>query len=148
MDGRIEPSNQDAVARDAAVGLLVERAVLTRAVCRELLEAGAFTARRPAAALGLLQAWIAERYRAAVCFEPRASDGLDESPAPPGCADLMLEVQAGSRVAAALHVFWTADNPLQAADDRRVLQKELDEYWAAHPTAAAAPRIGPYAVME
>jgi hypothetical protein len=74
--------------------------------------------------------------------------------------ELIVDAPAGERAAlfdrhcAGDARTWQARRqPLPAASEtnyagRHVLQKELDEYWAAHPTAAAAPRIGPYAVME
>ena len=103
-------SNPGDVQRDTAVHLLTERAVLTRAVCRELAEStesnGSFGDRRPCIALSFLLRWILENlphsfeFRAAagnLCQrEPRASDGIDQMVVPDGCESLLQEIRDGA----------------------------------------------------
>lgn len=140
------------VERDAAVRLLAERAVLTRAVCRELIEAGGgFADRRPCVALSFLLGWIQEnlpeclQFRAAagnLCQrEPRPSDGIDRMVVPDGCEDLFQEIRDGAEVGDALAMLLTADNAIQAEGDKAVIQDRLAAYWAKHSSAVRAPSV-------
>lgn len=146
----VESSGPGDVERDTAVRLLAERAVLTRAVCQELVQAGGrFTDRRPCVALYFLLEWIRRnlpdclQYRAAagnLCErEPRASDGLGEMVVPPGCEDLLQEIRDGADVGDGLGMLLTADTALQAKDEEAVLREKLAAYWARRPTAVRAP---------
>jgi hypothetical protein len=143
-------SNPSDVARDTAVRLLAERAVLTRAVCRELSESGdGFAARRPCIALSFLLRWIVEnlpesfQFRAAagnLCKrEPRSSDGIDQMVVPNGCEALLQEIRDGAQVGDALSMLLTADNPIQSTGDEAVIRDRLAAYWANHGAAARAP---------
>ena len=59
----IASSNPDDVGRDQALHLLTQRAVLTRSVCRELLDlGGVFNGMRPLAALALLSRWVKDTF--------------------------------------------------------------------------------------
>jgi hypothetical protein len=138
------------VERDAAVRLLAERAVLTRAVCRELVDAGdRFAERRQCVALAFLLRWIAENLPESLRFqsaagslcqrEPHPSDGIDRMVVPEGCDDLLQEIRDGAQVADALAMLLTADNSLQARGDEAVIRDRLAAYWARHGAAVRAP---------
>jgi hypothetical protein len=146
----VESSNPGDVNHDAAVRLLAERAVLTRAICRELLEAGEKLAgRRPLMAMSLLLRWIVEtmpeclEFRAAAGNvrqrEPRPSAGLEEMVVPPGCEALLQELRAGADVGETLWLLSTADNMAQQRGDEARLRELLAAYWDRHGTAVSAP---------
>lgn len=151
----IEPTALGGVDWGTAVRLLTERAVLTRAVCREITEAGdKFGEWRQCVALGLLFRWIEEnlpealRYQAAsgaLCQrEPRASDGIDRMVVPLGCEGVRQEIRDGAEVGDALRMLLTADTPLQARGDEAVVREKLAAYWAKHGTAVRAPAANEY----
>ncbi len=86
----VASSNPEAVARDQALHLLTERAVLTRAVCRELLDSvGDFGGRRPRTALALLLRWVQGTFPESDRIEPHAREGLDAIVVPQDCEDLL-----------------------------------------------------------
>lgn len=145
-------SDPNAVERDTAVRLLAERAILTRTICRELVEAGSgFADRRPSVAMSFLLRWIAEsmpeclRFRAAagnLCVrEPRLSDGVDQMIVPAGCEDLLLEIRDGAAVGDALFMLFTADTPTQQRGDEATIRERLTTYWAKHSAAVRAPSV-------
>ena len=146
----VDSSNPGDVERDAAVGLLAERAILTRSLCRELADSsGRFADRRPCVALGLLLRWICEnlpgclQYRAAagnLCTrEPRASDGINQMTVPAGSENLLQEIRAGAAVGDALAMLLTADNPVQASGDEATIRERLAAYWSVHAAPIRAP---------
>jgi hypothetical protein len=105
---RLQPSSwiaarieaRDAVARDQALWLLAERAVLTRAVCRELQDSGGeFYGRRPFRALALLLEWVQSNFPQPVAT---AENGLDTMVVPEDCQDLLREIRDGADVCDAL----------------------------------------------
>lgn len=138
----VESSQPNAVAQDAAIRHLTERAVLTRAVCRELFDAQPdFSTRRPCIALFLLLQWIRQNRPQFAGVEPYPADGLDAMPVPEGCRDLFQEVSAGAEVCHALFLLLTADNSLQAVEDKRRLQNRLHTYWEKHEHSIRAPSL-------
>lgn len=138
----VKSSNPGAVERDNAVRLLVERAVLTRSLCRELLESdGNFSDRRPTTTLALLLQWVAQNLPASVRVEPHPADGLESMVVPDDCQELLQEIQDGAQVGEALFMLMTADNSFQADGDRAQIRKRLDDYWADHPSPAHAPSV-------
>jgi hypothetical protein len=138
----VNSSKPGAVERDLAVRLLTERAVLTRALCRELLESdGSFSDRRSSTALSLLLQWVVRNLPQAVRVEPHPSDGIDSMAVPDDCSELLQEIHDGAQVGEALFMLFTADNSLQADGDRARLRKRLDDYWASHAAAAPAPSL-------
>jgi hypothetical protein len=129
-----------AVERDAALRLLSERAVLTRMLCRELLDAKAHLPdRRAVTALSMLLGWIALNFPESVRVEPHASDGLDRMVVPEGGQKLHAEVLDGSQVAESLSFLMTADTTRQSAQDEAVLRERLASYWAKHGVAVRPP---------
>lgn len=138
----VKSSKPGEVERDHAVRLLTERAVLTRSLCRELLDSeDRFDARRPRAALSLLLQWLGQNLPGSVRVEPHASDGIDIMVVPDDCRDLLREIEDGAQVGEALFMLMTADNSLQADGDQATLQKRLDDYWANHASPAPAPSL-------
>ena len=97
----IRSSDPEAVARDEALRLLAERAVLTLSVCRELLEADAtYAKRRARASLWVLLQWIGANLRESARVEPSADDGIDQMVKPSGTEAVVAEIRAGARVCA------------------------------------------------
>jgi hypothetical protein len=133
-------SNPDDVDRDKALHLLTERAVLTRAVCRELLDSGGvFNGRRPFAALALLSQWVD------ATFFPQddvpslsAVGGLDDMVVPEDCEDLMREIRDGAEVCDLLILHKYGDT-CDYDSDREAIAKSLDAYWKAHAQIVHTP---------
>lgn len=137
----VRSSTPGAVERDRAIQLLTERAILTRAVCRELLDGDiAAPDRRVHSALFLLLRWIDENQSAYVRVEPRADDGLAQLVVPEGCEDLVAEIKAGAEACKALFMLLTADNSVQADHDRAIIRTRLAAYWEQRPTPAPVLR--------
>jgi len=134
--------NSDDVDRDTAVRLLAERAVLTRTLCRELLDVSkGFASRRPCVALSLLLGWVQQHLPQSVRVEPHPADGLDAMVVPDGCRDLFEEIRDGAQVGEAFFMLLTADTSSQARGDEAVIRDRLTAYWAAHPSPAYAPSV-------
>lgn len=140
MHRLIKSSQPGAVEHDRAVRLLAQRAVLTRALCQELLESqGRFSDRRSTAALSILLQWVAQNLPESVRVEPHCSDGLEHMVVPDAWRGLFREIQDGAQVGEALFMLVTADNTSQTNASQAQLQKKLDAYWASHSSAAPAP---------
>jgi hypothetical protein len=131
----VASSEPGAVERDAAAYLLQERAVYTRAVCRELLEEGKalYGGRRAYIALGHLFHWISATFPG---LEPQGNTGLDKMVVPKGYETLLEEIRDGASVCDSLFMLKTADHAWEADEDRAKLQGALDAYWEKHPSAA------------
>jgi hypothetical protein len=138
------------VERDNSARLLAERAVLTRAICRELLEVSRrLSDRRPCVALSFLLSWIQENMPESLQIqaaagnvyqrEPRPSDGIDQMVVPEGCGELLQEIRDGAQVGDALSMLLTADNQLQVEGDEAVIRERLATYWSNHSEAVRAP---------
>ena len=122
-----------AIERDEALRLLAVRAILTRTVCRELLDSqGPYPGRRPIEALNMLLCWIEENYPDAVFSEPSANNGIDAMLVPDDCLDLLQEIRDGSDVCCALFMLRTADKSSEVEDDCKGIQKALETYWKVH----------------
>src|ERR1700722_17575637 len=136
----VRSSIPGAVERDTALRLLSERAVLTRVLCRELLEAnGHSPERRAVTALSILLRWVAQKFPESVRVEPHASDGLDRMAIPEEAQSLFAEVSDGSQVAESLSMLLTADTTGEARHDEAVLRERLESYWAKHVVAVRPP---------
>lgn len=124
-----------AEVREYGLDLLMERAVLTRAVCREIRDGeGTFYA-RAGTALELLQRW-SQRY---LGYSYATYDEEEITAAAADCKALMQEIQDGQRVCCALSLFGTADTASEDQDDREFLRTSLDEYWTKHRRPAPRP---------
>lgn len=136
----VRSSVPGAVERDETIRLLSERAVLTRMVCRELMDSADPADRRPHAALFVLLSWIAANRAESSPIEAQANEGLDRIIPPEGYADLLAEIKAGAEVCRTLFLLFTADNRLQAAQDRDAIQTRLSNYWTQYPHSIRVPR--------
>jgi hypothetical protein len=133
----VRSSEVGAIERDRAIRLLTERGTMTRMVCRELLDGDIQAVdRRSRIALSLLLRWISENQSEHVRFEPRPQDGLEQMMVPEGFEGLMLEIEVGAQVCDSFFMLLTADNRLQAADDRARIHARLAAYWERHHRAA------------
>lgn len=130
----VRSSVTGAVPRDQAIALLAERAVLTRMVCRELLDTDISRYdRRPITALHQLLQWIAITHADLLQGEPCADDGLAAMAVPDGFEPLVAEITAGAEVCRALFMLTTADTASEVAADRARIRERLQEYWKAFP---------------
>ena len=122
--------------RDKALHLLTERAVLTRAVCRELKDSGGnFYGRRPGAAFALPVQWVQLTFS-----ESNAPlYGLDAMVVPEDCEDLLREIRDGAEVCKALGMLFTADHTWEAESDSKAIAERLDAYWEAHGQIVTPP---------
>jgi hypothetical protein len=132
--GRVASSVLDQAARDQALRLLSERAVLTRAVCRELMDSGGdFAGWRPSAAFRLLSEWVQRTFPESEVVQMLAArHGLDAMIVPEGCEELLGEIRDGAEVWQALALLFTADHNWEAESDRQEIAKRLEAYWEAH----------------
>jgi hypothetical protein len=136
----VRSSVPGAVERDAALRLLSERAVRTRALCRELVESkGHFPDRRASTVLSSLLSWIVENFPESVRAEPRPSDGLDQMVVPEEGRGLLAEIREGAQVGEAFFMLMTADNSIAAEQDKALLQERLESYWTKHAVAVRPP---------
>ena len=128
------------VDRDAAIHWLTMRAVLTRNVCRELLESeGAFSSRRSNIASGILIEWVEQNFPESFVAEANADSGLDTMVVPDDCQELMKEIRDGAWVCQCLFRLMTADHLWEADQDRAGLKSVLDKYWKEHPAVVNPP---------
>ena len=126
--------------RDAAVRLLTERAILTRAVCQELLDSnGKFADRRPIVALSFLLQWIVQNLPNSFRVEPRTMDGIDQMVVPDGCEGVLHEIRDGALVCDALFFLLTADSSTQARSDEAKIRNSLAIYWENHRSPVRTP---------
>jgi hypothetical protein len=122
----VQSSVPGAVERDQAVWLLIERAVLSRAICRELEDSGGkLPNRRVLSALFFLLQWIERTLPECLRGEPYPKDGIEQMVVPAGYERLLQEIRAGAEVAHALFLYLMADS---TADKVR-LPGLLASYW-------------------
>jgi hypothetical protein len=132
----VRSSVPGAVERDQTIRLLAERAVLTRMVCRELLDCDIRGGnRRSRTALFLLLRWIGENHPESVRVEPRATDGLDRMIVQEGFSDILQEITDGAQVCQALFMLFAADNRIQVEHDCATIEARLKAYWIKHGSA-------------
>lgn len=128
------------VDRDAAIHWLTTRAVLTRNVCRELLESeGVFYSRRVDIAYGILIEWVEQYFPESFAGEAEANSGLDVMVAPDDCQELVKEIRDGAWVCACLFRLNTADHLWEAEQDSAGLKLVLEDYWKEHPAVVNPP---------
>ena len=135
----VASSNPDDVGRDQALHLLTERAVLTRAVCRELLDSGGvFNGMRPLTALALLSRWVKDTFPKSEPFSLTAREWLDDMVVPEGCEDMLREIQDGAE-ACDLLILHKYGDTCDYESDREAIAKSLDAYWKAHAQIVHTP---------
>ena len=123
-------------ADDEALRSLLERVVLTSAVCRELLECTdeQFAEPRPRAALDLLRRWVGERYQADPDTDPdgrrdaHLEDGVETMIVPPGAEEVMTELRAGVAVCEDYALLQTAETASDLAGDLNHLWQSLSAW--------------------
>ena len=129
----VASSDPSAVSRFEARQLLLQRAVLTRMVCRELMdkpEVMHCRSSRADAALGLLMEWI---YSQPQCpTSPHPSSGIDSMIVPDGCSELLEEILDGAVVCVALTMLDSADTDSDWQSDMSRIEKALENYWSKH----------------
>jgi hypothetical protein len=135
----VASSNPEDVNRDQALHLLTERAVLTRALCRELRDSGGvFNGMRPLTALALLSRWIKNTFPETEPLGWAATEWLDDMVVPEGCEDLMREVSDGAEVCEALLMLVYGDT-CDVESDNEAIAKSLEAYWKAHAQIVHTP---------
>ena len=128
----IESSKPGEVERSDAIHLLSERAVLTRAVCHELIDR-AHRGWRVQSALTLLLRWVDQHFpRSGGGGDVDADQGLDRMVVPDDCLEVMQEIRDGAQVADALRMSYTADTSSELEGDMERLRERLEAYWAKH----------------
>ena len=138
----VASSNPSDVDRCEAIGLLVQRAVLTRMVCQELIDRtnNEFNCRwRADTALGFLMEWISLLTGSEEVFS--ATDGIDLMSIPDDCLHLIDEIRDGARVCDALAMFQSADTKSDVMNDTIHLKKQLNTYWKKHSSVALPPSV-------
>ena len=129
----VASSDPSAVSRFEARERLLQRAVLTRAVCRELLdkpEAKLCRSSRASVAMDLLMGWI---YSQAQCpVLPSPSSGIDAMVVPEDCAELLEEIRDGAVVCEAHMMLDSADIDSDWQSDMSKIEAALKSYWSKH----------------
>lgn len=129
----VQSSMPGAVERDQAIHLLTERAVLTRMVCRELLdEVGddprRLPGRRSKTSLFILLQWIGQNLPECAKVTPYPADCIDQMIVPEGYEKLIEETRSGAQVAQALSLYLLCDSYA----DRARIPDLLTSYWKQH----------------
>ena len=128
------------VGRDQALHLLTQRAVLTRTVCRELLDSGGgFNDRRPRTAIALLSRWVKATFPETEPLGLAVRYGLDNMVVPAGCEDVLREISDGAEVCEALVLLVYGDT-CDVESDKEAIAKALDAYWKAHAQIVQSAR--------
>lgn len=137
----VASSNPNEVDRFEAIDLLVQRAVLTRLVCRELMNRTdeRFSRWRTDCSLSFLMQWIKSSLEPDEYFRP--SFGIDAMTVPDDCLHLIDEIRDGARVCEALAMLQTADTASDVMNDMMNIEKQLNIYWQRHGTAAMPPAL-------
>jgi hypothetical protein len=139
----VASSDPSAVSRFEARELLLQRAVLTRMVCRELIEkpeAKRCLSSRADAALGFLMGWIYSQPRCP--SDPSPSYGIDSMVVPDGCSELLEEIRDGSAACDALTGLRSADNDSEWDSDMSRIEGALEIYWNKHSSPTIPERKG------
>lgn len=139
----VASSNPNEVDRFEAIDLLVQRAVLTRLVCRELSDRTdeRFSRWRTDRSLNFLMQWINSSLEPGDYFKP--SFGIDAMSAPDDCLHLIDEIRDGARVCDALAMLQTADTESDVMNDMMNIEEQLRIYWQKHGNAALPPALHP-----
>lgn len=137
----IASSNPSDVERYRVVALIVQRAVLTRMVCRELEEnpTPPFNRFRVDTALSLLMDWILSNPEWADAF--RASFGIETMTVPADCLALFEELKAGAAICDDVQMLQCSDTASDYNSDAARIMDGLAIYRDKHGIAACLPRI-------
>ena len=128
--------NANATNAEVAKERLIERAILTRALCQEWRDCdGAYFGERCRGALGLLDRWLKAHEPAYREASGTALDGLDRMAVPPGCEELIKELRDGSAVEMAFS-HWRWSDTHDADRDKECFKNMLDRYWVDFPKPA------------
>lgn len=133
----VASSDPSAIEHFKALSLLLQRAVLTRMVCRELIdkpEPKITRSSRASAAMNLLTAWVASTLVATDDISPWSA--IDEMLVPEGCDDLIEEIRDGAKVCEALSMLDSADTYSEWRGDMSRIEASLDAYWSKHGAPA------------
>lgn len=125
----IEHPDPDAVTRHDVRVHYTQRLVLQASVCRELLNApeGSIIW-RPEAALDMLNWWMRTVYDLPEGSWIDYAHGLDHPRLAEFASDLKPELEAGSRVCAALRLAFSCDKDWEFKRDLESIRERLDEY--------------------
>lgn len=129
----VASSDPSEVPRFEARQLLLERAVLTRMVCRELIEKPEGKLGRSCradAALGFLMRWICSQPQCPT--SPRPSSGIDSMSVPDGSSELLEEIRDGAAVCDAFTMLDSADTNSHWLSDMSRIEEALENYWSKH----------------
>ena len=139
----VASSNPGDVGRDQALHLLTERAVLTRSVCRELLDSGGvFNGMRPLTAIALLSRWVKATFPEIVPLGGLAvSYGLDDMVVPEGCEDVLREISDGAEVCEALDLLIYGDT-CDVESDKEAIAKSSRRLLESSCSDRASARAG------
>ena len=130
----VDSSDPDAVARDQLLHHLLERAVLTSQVCRELHRSGgSYDDRRPIVALGILTRWMREQYEFDPDLDVVFDSYLADFPETDDTRALLSELQLGARVCRDLAMLWTADMQSEYESDMEALGEGVQRFITAYP---------------
>lgn len=130
------------VDRYAAINMLLQRAVLTRLVCQELITKnsdGEFCGWRANIALGFLMQWIKSLPGSGQYFH--ASFGIDSMTVPEDCLHLIDEIRDGAEVCDSLLMLQSADTASDVVNDLMHIEEGLEVYWRKHQSPAWPPPL-------
>lgn len=127
--------------RYTAIDRLIQRAVLTRMVCQELLErpVAPFNRGRVDGALGFLMTWLNSFPE--TIHSSRASDGIDAMAVPDDCRQLWEEIRDGSKVCDGLLMLQSADSDSDYQSDVARIVQALAVYQEKHQLAVCPPPL-------
>ena len=119
-----------------ALDLLLQRAVLTRAVCQEVREGTTDPYYvRAKTVLGLLEHWLEENEG----YSLASYNPVEIATAASDYKKLTQEIQDGQDVCQALSLHGTADTQTEARSDDAYLREALNKYWSKHRHAEPKP---------
>jgi hypothetical protein len=125
----IDSSDPGELAFDHQRAALETRAVLTRAVCNELLrDRKGYGGRRARIALGFLLRWVAENTPSGDGTETLPLDGIQSMSVPAACDATWREICAGAKACHNLWMLWTADSMGDQASDERQIDEGLEQW--------------------
>ena len=120
-------SNRRAVEDDRARRLLLQRVVLTTAVCHELQRVNPTDKyRRAEQAMNFLLTWIDQHFETGVVTHP--DDGMEDMVITDDTMHLLCELWDGIQVCQAFAMLQTADYPAEYERDKARIRELLADY--------------------